>query len=114
MKHALLAALLTLGACADAGSALPPNLRCEQDRDCTSDLVCSFNHCVVPEANRLTLAARIIPPPTSGLLHNGRRQVVEVPNVHDVGPKRVTQVAEALVNLDVSIAVAGAWMVDDV
>ena len=86
MKHALLAALLTLGACADAGSALPPNLRCEQDRDCTSDLVCSFNHCVVPEANRLTLAARIIPPPTSGLLPQ------QIPALTlDEGPDRLVQ-----------------------
>jgi len=67
---AALGALATLGiaACADAGSALPGNLSCIESRDCDPGLGCSFNHCVVPEANRISLAARIIPPPTSGLL----------------------------------------------
>lgn len=66
---AAVVALLSFGvACADGGSALPDQLTCSNSSDCEDGLACSFNHCVVPEANRLTLAARIIPPPTSGLL----------------------------------------------
>jgi len=83
------AALALLGfstACADAGSALPDQLTCSTSKDCEPGLGCSFNHCVVPETNRLTLAARIIPPPTSGLL----QQQIPSLSLAD-GPDRLVQ-----------------------
>ncbi len=79
-------ATFALVACADGGSALPDQLTCSISTQCEPGLACSFNHCVVPEANRLRLAARIIPPPTSGLLP----QQIPALTLED-GPDRLVQ-----------------------
>lgn len=60
--------LLALAACADGGVAAPSDLVCADKADCRTGLTCSFNHCILPTPNRIVLGARIIPPPTSGLL----------------------------------------------
>lgn len=82
---ASLAVVVSFGAC-DGGSALPPGLVCETTSQCSEGLECSFNHCVVPDSNGLTLHARIIPPPTSGLLE----QQIETLTLDD-GPDRLVK-----------------------
>ena len=78
-----------VGLACDGGSALPPDLGCESSRECNEGLACSFNHCVVPDPNRLALHARIIPPPTSGLLEQ------QLPTLTlDDGPDRLVQLIE--------------------
>ncbi|MFO0750413.1 MAG: hypothetical protein U1F43_32795 [Myxococcota bacterium] len=68
-RHAIVTLLcgLTLAACAD-DTALPPGLQCEGSRECEHGLACSFNYCIDPTPNALTMMARIIPPPSTGLL----------------------------------------------
>lgn len=65
---ALAFAAAALGSCADGAPAAGDELMCASDSACAGGLVCDFNHCVTPGDNQLWLKARVVPPPTSGLL----------------------------------------------
>lgn len=67
MKALLPLIASALAACAQ-GSELPHGLQCEASLECDHGLACSFNYCIDPTPNALTLMARIVPAPATGLL----------------------------------------------
>jgi len=85
--------LLLAWSCADAGMTPSPDRACTSSSGCPHGLLCSFDHCVVSDQNRLTLKARITPPATSGLVAQ------QLPTLAlDDGPDRLVQLlAPALV-----------------
>ncbi len=61
-------ALLALPLGCDEAGLMSSSLQCRVDRQCDPGLVCSFNHCILPGRNTLSLGARISPRSDTGLV----------------------------------------------